>query len=191
MRIEHVFGDLPPIPTERLLLRKLRLEDAADVFDYASDPEVSRYVVWDTHNSIEDSRGFLAATIEQYRNGHVSSWGIELRSTGRVIGTIGFVYWNIDHARTEIGYAMHRRDWGKGLMTEAVRGVIDFGFATMELNRIEARCEAVNTGSWRVMEKAGMTFEGILRQQMYVKGSYRDLKMYAILRRDWPEARRD
>lgn len=185
MFISDVFGNLPALETERLILRKLRPEDDRDVFDYASNPEVSKQVVWDTHESIEDSRSFIAAVMELYENGEVATWGIEHRESGKLIGTAGFAYWNIPHARAEIGYALGERYWGRGYMTEAARAMLDFGFNTMGLNRIEARCELENRGSERVMEKIGMSLEGVIRQHMYVKGSYRDLKLYSILRSEW------
>ena len=185
MMIDEVFRDLPTLETERMILRKLRMEDVPDVYAYASVPEVAEHVAWDTHTSIDDSKTFVSSVIEQYNNGLVSTWGIVEKQSGRVIGTCGFVYWNIDHARSEIGYAIGREYWGKGMMTEAARAMLEFGFRRMELNRIEARCEVPNIGSARVMEKIGMSYEGLLREQMFVKGRYRDLKMYSILRREW------
>jgi len=185
MTIQDIFGDLPTLQTERLILRRLSMSDAEDVFAYASDPEVARHVSWNAHATLEDSRAFLAAIVEQYHNGHVAGWGVEHRADRRLIGTAGFIYWNIDHARAEIGYAIGRSYWNAGYMTEAVREIIRFGFERMKLNRIEARCKVDNAGSARVMEKSGLRYEGTLRQQMIVKGEYRDLKMYAILREDW------
>ncbi len=186
MTIQDIFGDLPTLETERLILRRLSMSDAGDVFAYASDAEVARHVSWKAHGTIEDSRAFLAAIIEQYHNGHVAGWGVEHRADKQLIGTAGFMSWNIDHARAEIGYAIGRSYWNAGYMSEAVREIIRFGFERMELNRIEARCMVENIGSARVMEKCGMHYEGTLRQQMFVKGAYRDLKMYSILRDDGP-----
>jgi ribosomal-protein-alanine N-acetyltransferase len=188
MTIQDIFADLPSLSTERLVLRRMSMDDAADMFENSSDPEMTRYVGWDAHRTIEDSRAFLATVIEQYHNGHVANWGIEQRENGRLIGTCGFIYWNITHARAEIGYALGRKYWNMGYMTEAVDEVLRFGFQRMELNRIEARCEVENIASARVMEKCGMSFEGVLRQHMLVRGSFRDLKMYSILRGEWEQA---
>ncbi|MCX5970755.1 MAG: GNAT family protein [Coprothermobacterota bacterium] len=181
----EIFGDLPPLQTERLLLRRMGVGDAEDLFSYASDPEVTRYVVWETHCSLADSLAFLQYTEEQYRKKEVSSWGMVLRESGRLIGTVGFVDWLPPHARAEIGFALGRRWWGRGLMSEAVREVLRFGFERMQLNRIQARCYLANHASARVMEKVGMTFEGIIREQLYEKGAFRDLKLYSILRREF------
>lgn len=187
MEIEDIFSDLPVLETQRSRLRKLRLDDAQDLFEYACDPEVAKYTTWTAHESIEDSEYFLELVIEEYKNREVSSWGIEHKADQKLIGTCGFVSCTLDDNRAEIGYALSRKYWGKGYMTEVVREIIAFGFCVMQLNRIEARCKLENMASARVMEKVGMKYEGILRQHLFVKGAYHDLKMYSILRQEWFE----
>jgi ribosomal-protein-alanine N-acetyltransferase len=184
-RGDRPFEDLPELETERLLLRKMRLDDARAMFAYASDPEVTRYVLFETHRSIEDSRAFLRYAEEGYERGDFGGWGLVLKDSGAFIGTCGVdVGYAPEHARAELGYVLSRDHWGKGLMPEAIR----FGFGRMELNRIQARCMAENTASARVMEKAGMTYEGTLREHELIKGAYRDMKFYSILRREHRQA---
>lgn len=173
--------ELPTLETERLILRKMTRDDAEAVFAYASDPEVSRYTLWDTHRSVEDSRAFLELAVGNYEGGGSLDWGIVYKGDHRFVGMCGFVNWSPEHARAEMGYVLHKDYWGRGLVPEAVRAMIRFGFERMKLRRIEARCIAENTGSARVMEKAGMTYEGTLRQREYIKGAYRDMKIYSIL----------
>jgi ribosomal-protein-alanine N-acetyltransferase len=186
---QRVFANLPELETERLLLRRMRLADAEAMFIYASDPEVTRYVLWDTHRSIEDSESFLRFAIEGYEKGDFGGWGVVLKDSGVFIGTCGLdAGYAPEHARAELGYVLSREHWGKGLMPEAARAVIAFGFGRMELNRIQARCIAENTASARVMEKAGMTYEGTLRESEFIKGAYRDMKLYSILRREYRRA---
>ncbi|MDJ0554147.1 MAG: GNAT family protein [Microcoleaceae cyanobacterium MO_207.B10] len=180
MDTKHLFANLPTIETDRIIIRKMCLNDADDMFEYASDPEVSKYTGWYTHYSIEDTKLFLHHVINSYLNNQVSSWGIVHKLDEKFIGTLGFIAWNIEHARGEIGYALSRKYWGKGYMTEVVNAIIYFGFSRMMLNRIEARCAIQNIASARVMEKVGMKYEGILRQHMFMKGKYRDLKIYSI-----------
>jgi [ribosomal protein S5]-alanine N-acetyltransferase len=182
----RVFSNLPELETERLLLRKMRLDDAEAMFAYASDPEVTRYVPWDTHRSMEDSESFLGFATEGYERGDFGGWGVVLKDDGVFIGTCGIdVGYAPEHARAELGYVLSREYWGKGLMPEAVRAVIRLSFGRMGLNRVEARCIAENTASARVMEKAGMTYEGTLREREFIKGAYRDMKLYSILRREY------
>ena len=182
-----IFGDLPELETERLLLRKLRLGDAEAMFAYASDPEVTRYVLFETHRSVEDSESFLRLATEGYERGDFGVWGVVLKDSGAFVGTCSMEV-NPEHARAELGYVLSREHWGRGLMPEAVRAVIRFGFGRMGLNRLEARCIAENTASARVMEKVGMTYEGTLREYELIKGAYRDMKFYSILRRERRQA---
>lgn len=188
LKIEDVFSDLPDLATPRLLLRKLRFEDAEDVFDYASDPEVAKDVTWFPHKSIEDSRAFINFVMKKYDANQTSEWGVVLKETGKLIGTCGFVWWKPEHARAEIGYAMSRRYWGRGLMTEAAGAVMAFGFEKMKLNRLEARCIDTNLGSEKVMLKNGMKLEGVLREMVYEKGAFRTLKTCSILASEYPAA---
>jgi ribosomal-protein-alanine N-acetyltransferase len=109
-------------------------------------------------------------------------WGIELKENGKFIGTVHFVWWQPEHHSAEIGYVLSKKYWGKGLITEAARAIISFGFENMNLVRIQARCFVKNKASERVMQKLGMSFEGISRKAMYVKGEHKDLKVYSILK---------
>lgn len=184
--VREVLKDLPTLETERLILRKMVLNDAEAVFAYASNSEVSRYTLWETHRSIEDSRAFLEFATQKYENGGEPDWGIVYRGNGCLVGACGLVNWEAEHARAEVGFVLSREYWGRGLMSEAVRAILRFGFERMNLNRIEARCIAENAASARVMEKAGMVYEGTLRQREYIKGAYRDIKFYAILKKGFP-----
>jgi ribosomal-protein-alanine N-acetyltransferase len=179
----RIFADLPELETKRLLLRKMRLADAEAMFAYASDPEVTRYVLWDTHGSIEESKDFLRFANEAYERGDFGGWGLVLKANGAFVGTCGMEA-APEHARAELGYVLSRELWGRGLMPEAVRRVIRYCFEQVDLNRVEARCIAENTASSRVMEKAGMSHEGTLRDREYIKGSYKDMKVYSILRHE-------
>jgi len=180
--VEDVFANLPDLDTPRLRLRKITMQDAPHLFEYAGDPEVSRYTTWYPHQSVADTRQFITTILNRYKAHQVAAWGVEHVQDGKLPGTCGFVHWVAPHRRAEIGYALSRRYWNQGYTTEAVCATLTFGFGPMQLNRIEARCNVLNIASARVMEKAGMTFEGVLRQQMLVKGHYDDLKMYSILR---------
>jgi len=185
MKIEEIFGNLPNLETKRLILRKVTPDDARDMFEYASDPEVTRYLTWEPHRSIEDSINYLKSVVQRYEKKEVSEWGIVYRENNKFIGTCGYMKLLPAHARAEMAYALSREYWNKGIMTEAVKEVIRFGFEEMKLNRIEATCMVRNVASQRVMEKCGMSFEGIIRDAMFCKGSYHDLKLYSILKREW------
>ena len=148
-----------------------------------------RSVLFETHRSVEDSESFLRLALEGYEREDFGGWGIVLKDSGAFVGTCGLDAGYVpEHARAELGYVLSREYWGRGLMPEAVRAVIRFGFGRMGLNRVQARCIAENAASARVMEKAGMTYEGTLRESEFIKGAYRDMKLYSILRREYRPA---
>lgn len=185
MKERKFLGSPPTLETERLILRKVSLEDAEAVFAYASDPEVARYANWETHRSVKDSRAFLEFVVSKRMSGGEPDWGIVYKGDRRFVGTCGFISRSPDHARAEIGCVLARAYWGMGLMPEALRAMINFGFERMSLNRIEGRCIAENVASARLMEKSGMFYEGTLKQQEFIKGAYRDIKVYAILKSEY------
>ncbi|MEB3828305.1 GNAT family N-acetyltransferase [Phormidium sp. CCY1219] len=182
---DRTFGDLPSLETPRLLLRKMTLADAVDIFEYASNPKVAQYVTWPVHQSLDDTHQFLTSVLERYAQQKTAPWAIVHKNLRQAIGTCGFVNWHSAHNRAEIGYALSAKYWGCGYMTEAVCTAIDFGFREKGLHRIEGRCKLQNIASARVLEKAGMTFEGILRQQMLKDEVYYDMKIFSILRQEW------
>lgn len=188
---QEYFSRLPVVETERLILRKMRMSDAIDVYRYAKDPEVARHVLWDAHTSILESRAYIRFLLYQYRNGMPGSWAIALKESNRVIGTIGYMSYNADNATVEVGYSLAREHWGKGLMTEALTAVIAETFRTLKLNRVEAMHFTDNPASGRVMAKCGMQHEGHMRQRVYCKGAFRDVEMWGILLSDWEKLHRN
>jgi ribosomal-protein-alanine N-acetyltransferase len=128
----------------------------------------------------------LRRALESYERGDFGGWSLVLKDSGAFAGTCGMdADYAPEHARAELGYVLSREHWGKGLMPKAVRAVIRVGFGRMGLNRVQSRCIAENVASARVIEKAGMTYEGTLRESEFVKGAYRDMKLYSILRREY------
>ncbi|MED1205766.1 GNAT family N-acetyltransferase [Heyndrickxia acidicola] len=175
---ERLIERLPKLETERLMLRKIRTDDMEDMFEYCSMEDVAAYVNWHAHQSIEDTKVFLNHIVEQ----KTVFFGIEYKENHKLIGTINFVSWNQKHQKAEIAYILSKLYWRKGIITEAIKAIIQFGFTTMNLERIEARCIEDNLGSEGVMKKAGMFYEGTLRNSMFTKGKYRNLKLYSILK---------
>lgn len=180
-----IFANLPVLETPRLKLRPLHMRDAADIFAYSRDPEVARHVLWDAHRSLADSRAYLRFIHRQYRSGMPSSYGIVLKETNCVVGTIGFMAYSEENRSAEVGYSLARWLWGQGLMPEALHAVLNMGFHTLQLHRIEAIHETSNPASGRVMQKCGMKHEGTLRERVLNKGHYTDVEIYGILCSDW------
>ncbi|MDZ5783282.1 GNAT family N-acetyltransferase [Marinococcus luteus] len=179
------FRPFPTLETSRLRLRALRYSDLEDIYEYASNPLVSRNVLWDTHRSRGETKDFLDITMNSYKYGDRAPFGIERKDSGKVIGTIDFVHWDRGHANGEIGYTLAPDHWNQGFGSEAAREIIRFGFEDMGLHRIEARCFTENTASAKVMEKVGMVHEGTLRRSLLIQGVRRDVMIYAILKTEW------
>lgn len=177
----HIFSHMPKLETERLILRPMRVSDAPHMFEYAKDPDVTRYLLWRPHPDMAHTRSYLEYLAGRYRLGMHYEWAVILKSEDRMIGTCGFAAVDCPNNKAEIGYVLNPRYRGKELMPEAVRRVLRFGFDMMGLHRIEARYMIGNDASRRVMDKVGMTFEGIARDGMLVKGAYRDIGICAIL----------
>ena len=179
------FDIMPVLETERLVLRKLEMKDARDMFEYSSDPLVAKHVLWDAHVSISDTKGYLRYMLRKYRGGEPSSWGIMEKASEKIIGTIGYMWYQEENSACEVGYSLARKHWNKGYMTEALSAVIEYTFYELRFNRIEAQHETDNGASGAVMRKCGMKKEGTLRQRLYNKGKYVDVDLYSILRSEF------
>ncbi len=175
----------PSLETERVKLRKISIADENDIFAYARLPEVSRYVTWDLHKTIADTRLFIHQVLERYKKDEAGDWAVVLKDTGQVVGTAGFPRIDQPNFQAEVGYVLSRDYWGRGLMTEVLMRLICFAFEEMKLNRVEATHFPENSASGRVMQKAGMSYEGLLREKVLVKNNFQDLNLYAILKKEW------
>ena len=151
---------MPTLETKRLILRRIAMRDAKDIFAYSRDAEVARHVLWSAQKDVSEARDYCRFMMKRYRNDLPSSWGIEEKSTGRLVGTIGYMDYNEDNATVEVGYSLAHWLWNGGYMTEALARVIDYTFDAMDINRIEAQHELDNPASGRVMEKCGMHLNG-------------------------------
>ncbi|MCL2544907.1 MAG: GNAT family N-acetyltransferase [Clostridia bacterium] len=176
-----LFQRIPTLETPRLLLRKIAMSDVPDLYAYGRDPEVARHVLWEPYRSEADARTYVRFLHRQYRGDQPSSWGIVYKPQRKMIGTIGFMWWNRDHNSAEVGYSLARPYWNRGIMSEALGEALRFGFEAMGLHRIEAQHESDNPASGRVMEKVGMHREGTLHGRLFNKGRYVDVELYAIL----------
>lgn len=187
----EVFGRMPTMLTQRLILRPVRMSDAQDLYEYSRDPEVARHVLWDAHTSIHQTRAYIRFLLRQYRTCAPGTFVIALRDTGKAIGTIGFMWVQPDNRSAEVGYSLSRDYWNRGIMSEALAAVVAFGFTRLNLNRIEAQHECDNPASGQVMRHAGMRLEGTLRQRIYNKGRFADVNLYAILKSDFQAAQKE
>jgi ribosomal-protein-alanine N-acetyltransferase len=178
--IKALFTPFPTLDTERLVLRALRSDDLDDLYSYASDPQIDRFTPWTHYLSREEARADLEEFLAEYERDGLGAWGIEHRTDRRLIGIASFSPPQRHHRRVELGYTIARAYWGQGYATEAVQALIRFGFERMDLVRIEAVVLPDHAASARVLERAGMSFEGLLHSYQIWRGRPRDLRMYAV-----------
>lgn len=177
------------IITERLVLRQFRLKDAEDMFIWASNPEVVKYLSYCPHANIEETKLILKLWIEKYKQPNEYNWGIVYNDI--VIGNISVVLQDDECYSCHLGWQIDEPYWNKGIMTEAAGAVIDFLFDKVGYDRITSGHDTRNIGSGRVMEKIGMTLEGTFRRCIYQKdGSIGDKNYWAILKSDWENSKK-
>lgn len=175
------FKLLGEVVTDRLKLRPVQAGDVADIFAFTSNPVGKEYLSWEAHPNIEKTKGFVEYLLQKADKAEPVQWVIELLEEKKVIGITGFVDYQSVHNRGEIAYLLSPDYGGKGYMTEANAAVVKYGFERIGLMRIQAKAEVDNIASQKVLEKIGMSEEGVLRKYIFQKGRYRDYKMYAIL----------
>lgn len=178
-----IFERIPVIKTERLTLRRITPNDLEDVYDYAKEPELTKYLLWHPHTDRAYTRSYLSYIDKEYKRGNFYDWGIVY--LGHLIGTVGFTSFDFNNNAAQIGYVINIKYKGLGIATEAVKTVIRFGFEYLNLERIYARYIIGNDASRRVMEKVGMTYEGTMRRAVMCKGAYRDVGICSIVREEY------
>ncbi len=184
-KIYRVFSHLPELTTPRLTLRKMMVADTSDMYEYASRPDVTKYLTWNPHPDRSYTREYLEYLGNRYAAGMFYDWAVIYEPDCKMVGTCGFTSFNCSSDSAEVGYVLNPEYWGRGIATEALMRVLAFGFEDLGLHRIEARFIEGNDQSRRVMEKVGMTYEGMLREAMLVKGAYVNVGICAMLFSEW------
>lgn len=173
------------IETNRLILRRFTVDDAQDMFDnWASNDNVTKYLTWPTHKSVETTKKVLSEWAESYKDEKTYHWAIVLKDTNKVIGDISTPKIDEECLTAELGWCMSEEYWGQGIMPEAALAVRDYLFDEAGFNRIAAIHDINNTKSGRVMQKIGMKYEGTKRQASKNNQGICDICLYAILKED-------
>jgi [ribosomal protein S5]-alanine N-acetyltransferase len=168
----------------RVCLRPFEPSDVEGVFAYASSPLVTRYLEWEPHRSLADSARFIATIRGRAAEG-CTSFAIEQRETGAVLGSCELRIIDSIHRVGEIGYALAPHFWGQGYNIEAGTLLLEYGFAGLHLLRIQGLCDVDNRRSFRTMEKLGMVRERLLPRYRWRDNHYVDRYIYGILWREW------
>ncbi|MBR0127025.1 MAG: GNAT family N-acetyltransferase [Firmicutes bacterium] len=174
---------VPQIETDRLILRMWTRADAAQLYDYAKDPDVGPNAGWKPHESVAESRMIIDTLFRANE-----TWAIVEKETGIVVGSIGL---EPDKYRPgiqsrEMGYSLAKSRWGRGYMTEAAKKLISYAFDVLSLKVLMIRTSETNIRSQRVIEKCGFRYEGTLRRAyLLYNGDLREVRCYSMLREEY------
>ncbi|RLL48352.1 N-acetyltransferase [Oceanobacillus piezotolerans] len=172
----------PTLKTDRLVLREISKDDAAGIFACFSNENVTRFYGQETLGRIEEAEAFVDFFEKNYKDKRGIRWGITIKGSQNIIGTIGFNAWSPKHKRAEIGYEIHPDYWRKGYASEAVLKVIQYGFDELGLFRIGAVVFINNQASNKLLSKLGFQKEGVLRDYMHQNGEVYDTYVYSLLK---------
>lgn len=175
------FTPFPTIVTERLLLRSITVNDVNEIFFLRSNKELLTYLDKAPEKSVEETLAFIESIQKNIENNDSILWGISLKETGIIVGTI--CYWRIEkqHYRAEIGYVLNQAQQGKGIMDEAIKAVLKYGFETMQLHSVEANINPANASSRKVLIKNGFIKEAFFKENYYYNGKFIDSEIYSLI----------
>lgn len=172
---------VPDLETGRLLIRRLRMDDAPAMLEMLSDPETTRYWGRPVMTELQQAEQYTQENLSWMDQGHCLYWGIEEKASGKMIGTCTLFKLDLINRRGEIGYLLNRSYWRRGIMTEALSSVIDHAFHGMQLHRLEADVDPENAASIRLLEGFGFQREGLFRDRWWVGGRWCDSLMLGLV----------
>lgn len=175
------FSPFPNLETQRLLLRRVDSNDIRAIFALRSNPETMKYIPRPLAKTDEDALEHIAMIDAKIDTNEGINWGITLKDNPNLIGIIGHYRIKPEHYRAEIGYMLLPEFNGKGIITEAIKEVVNYGFKTMKLHSIEAIIAPENHGSAKVLEKNGFVKEAHLKENEFFEGRFLDTVIYSIL----------
>lgn len=148
------------IETNRLLLRKFKEDDGKEIFDtWLSDADVAKYMIWNSHNDLEETNNWLEKSINKYNNNQIYNWGIELKENNKLIGSISANAFDDNNECYEIGYTIGKKYWNNGYATEALKAIIRFLNKEVGISKLICRCAIENIASEKVIKKAGFKYK--------------------------------
>ena len=171
------------LKTERLILRRFTIEDAEPMFNnWASDDEVTKFLTWPTHRSIEDSKWFINQCLDNYSNLSFYNWAIELIGSHELVGNISIVHTNEETNNMIFGWVIGRKYWGNGYAPEAAKKVLDIMFDEVGIDCVVALHDVNNPKSGRALQKLGMKYEGVIRHCNKNNQGIVDCARYSLLK---------
>ena len=177
-KVKSTFANPPELSTERLILCKITEEHTKDMFEYSSDPDVTRYLTWSCHSSEKETARYIRLLQKKYADGSFNDWGVVYKDTGKFIGTCGYTSFDFDEKTAEMGYVLAKQFWGMGLAAEAVKCAMKYAIDNFGITGFFAKHMEGNDASGRVMQKCGMNLEGMCKHSMFIKGEFKNIVVY-------------
>ena len=185
MSIDAAFTDFPVLTTNRLVLRHIEPTDAEALFEMFSDAETMKFNGHPRQQSLDNTYAWITEIQGRYDRREAMRWGVTLQETDRVIGTCSFHRFGPGYHRVEAGYELNRAYWGKGIMFEAMSAVVAYGFADLNMHRIEAVIDISNERSKALLLRLGFVYEGNLRQRFLTEDRFEDEYYFGLLKDEW------
>lgn len=179
------FQPFPNLETDRLFLRRVSSTDVEGMFALRSNPETMQYVPRPLATSKEDILVHIAMIDEKIESNIGINWAITMKGNPKLIGIIGHYKISIENQRAEIGYMLLPEFHGKGIITEAIKVVVKYGFEEMQLHSIEAIIDPRNYGSEKALQKSGFVKEAHLLENEFYDGEFLDTVIYSLLKRNY------
>jgi [ribosomal protein S5]-alanine N-acetyltransferase len=182
-----LFSGTPQIETDRLILRKVKLSEAPIIFEnWLSDERVMNNLIKGAHQNVAETIARVKEIVSGYDSMEFCYWGIELKADGTLIGAIDFYNFDVATENSEVGYAIGYDWWNQGYGTEALKAVLEFGFKHMNIHKISAAHNTDNEASGKIMRKAGMVKEGVIRHMIRnSRNQYKDCAVYGLLQEEY------
>lgn len=179
--LEINFTPFPNLETDRLILRRLSAEDVLEIFALRSNKEVMKYIPRPLVKTMDDAMAHIAMIDEKIEKNEGINWAITLKDNPKLIGIIGHYRIKPEHFRAEIGYMLLPEYHGQGILSEAIKEVVNYGFEIMKLHSIEAIIDPENHASEKVLQKNGFVKEAHLKENEYYEGIFLDTVIYSKL----------
>jgi ribosomal-protein-alanine N-acetyltransferase len=176
------FSEFPILTTERLVLRRITMLDLPEIFGMRKDPSLMNFISRPVARTEEDAAELIDRVDAGIANNDTINWGITMKGNDKVIGVVGFVRSTREHHRAEVGYLLSKDFHRKGIMTEALRVVLEYGFNVMGLHLAEAITDPRNIASAGVLEKLGFIREGLFKENFHYQGEFLDSAHFMLLR---------
>lgn len=184
-KLRKLLVNAVPIETERLIIRKINIEDAYDMYEYSSLDEVCEYLLWSPHVNVAVTEGYIEFLQKRYLRGLYADWAVVLKENEKMIGTCGYAAVDTTNSICEIGYVLAPKFQKHGYMTEAVKALLELTFFVLNFETVSLRIINENGPSKRLAERLGFKLDCIKYKELEIKGIYRDIVHYRLEREDY------